>query len=226
MESPPARPSKRLTALIALALLLALPFVAHSVTQGVDGLNGVEQREPTRFRHPDALLSNLGIFTHMIFGGVITVLALLQAVPHIRTRWPKLHRISGRITVVGALLTALGGLIYIATQGTIGGVGMNAGFTLYGLLLAAAATMTYRTARARNRAAHRRWGLRLVWLAIGSWLYRVQYGLWYALTGGAGSTEAFTGPFDQVMFVGFFLPHLLLLELYLRRDVEPVPRHG
>ncbi|MEM7641439.1 MAG: DUF2306 domain-containing protein [Pseudomonadota bacterium] len=221
----PARPSKRLTAVIALAAILAVPFVLLSVAQGIDGLRGAP-REPTRFFHPGAPLSNLSIFTHMMAGGIITALALVQAVPHIRVRWPKLHRISGRITVAGALLTALGGLTYIAVQGTIGGRGMSVGFALYGLLLAGAAGMTYRTARARNRPAHRRWGLRLVWLAIGSWLYRVQYGLWYALTGGAGSTEAFDGPFDQVMFVGFFLPHLLLLEIYLRRDVEPVPRHG
>jgi hypothetical protein len=221
------RPAALPTAALALAALAALPFALHSLRQGIDGIDGV-QAVPTRLFRPDLPLANFGIFAHMIAGALITVLAITQAVPAIRKRWPAAHRVSGRIVTTAALLTAAGGLVYIAAAGTIGGPGMSAGFALYGALMAAAAVMTWRTARAgaRARARHRRWGLRLVWLAMGSWLYRVQYGIWYAATGGAGSTPIFDGPFDQAMFVGFFLPHLLLLELWLRRRVEPAPARG
>ncbi|MEM7489560.1 MAG: DUF2306 domain-containing protein [Pseudomonadota bacterium] len=225
--SPAARPAWPGAVLLGLVVLAAAPFAVSSALQGLDGIDGV-QREPTRLFHAGDTAANLGIFTHMIAGAAITVLALLQPIAAIRDRWPRFHRLNGRLVVAAALVTATGGLLYIAAQGTIGGPGMSAGFGLYGLCLAGTAAMTFRTARARDFDAHRRWALRLVWLAIGSWLYRVQYGLWYAATGGARSTPQFDGPFDQAMFVGFFLPHLLLLEIYLRRraHVEPAPRRG
>ncbi|PWJ17028.1 DUF2306 domain-containing protein [Jannaschia seohaensis] len=209
-----------MTLLIGLAVLLALPFAVVSARQGIDGLDLV-LATPTRFVHPEDGWASRALFVHMIAGAAVTVLALLQPVAAIRTRWPRVHRVSGRIVVGGALITAAGGLTYIARQGTVGGPGMSAGFALYGVLLGAAAVQTIRVARARDTARHRRWGLRLMWLAIGSWLYRVQYGLWYAATGGLASTEAFDGAFDRAMFVGFFLPQLLLLELYLRRRPAP-----
>jgi hypothetical protein len=209
------RPSPH-SILIGTALLLALPFAVVSALQGIDGLD-LHQRKPTRLLHADDPAASLSLFVHMIAGAAITLLALVQTLPSVRARWPRAHRVSGRIVTAAALATAAGGLGYIARQGTIGGPGMSAGFALYGVLLAVAAVQTFRFARARSLERHRRWALRLVWLAIGSWLYRVQYGLWHAATGGLGSTEAFDGPFDQAMFVGFFLPHLLLLELWLRR---------
>lgn len=203
------------TILVAVAALLALPFALAAAVQGLDGLD-LAQRRPTRFLHAGDPAASLSLFVHMVAGAAITVLALLQTLPGLRARHPAFHRRSGRLVLAAAMLTALGGLAYIARQGTIGGPGMSAGFALYGVLMALAAARTWRFAGA-DVPRHRRWGLRLVWLAIGSWLYRVQYGLWYAATGGLGSTEAFDGPFDRVMVVGFFLPHLLLLELFLRR---------
>lgn len=94
---------------------------------------------------------------------------------------------------------------------------MSFGFALYGLCLAGSAAMTLRTARARDRAAHRRWGLRTIWLAIASWLFRVEYGLWFLFTGGLGSTPTLDGPFDKVMVLAFFVPPLLILEWRFRR---------
>ncbi|MDB2407303.1 DUF2306 domain-containing protein [Jannaschia sp.] len=202
--------------LTGLAVLLALPFALASAWQGIDGLD-LRQTDPTRFLHASDAPASRALFVHMIAGAAITVLALLQPVAAIRSRWPRAHRVSGRIVGTGALITAAGGLIYIARQGTIGGPAMSAGFALYGLLLAMAAVQTVRFARGRDIARHRRWGLRLMWLAIASWLYRVQYGLWYAATGGAGSTPAFDGPFDHFMFIGFYLPQLIALEVFLRR---------
>jgi uncharacterized membrane protein len=206
--------------LIGATVLLALPFALMAAIQGLDGLD-LEQRSPTRFLHPDDPRSSLSLFVHMIAGAAITVLALIQTLPGLRARFPAIHRATGRVVVAAALVTAAGGLIYIARQGTIGGPGMSAGFALYGVLMALAAAQTFRFAQARKIDRHRRWALRLVWLAIGSWLYRVQYGLWHAATGGLGSTTEFDGPFDQAMFLGFFLPQLVLLELYLRRNPLP-----
>jgi len=152
----------------------------------------------------------------MVAGGLLTVLVLLQLIGAVRRRWPRVHHVSGYLLAALALLTATGGLAYIAAKGTIGGWPMSAGFALYGALMGLAALQTLRFARARD-PRHRDWALRLVILALGSWIYRVHYGIWYALTAGAASNDAFTGAFDRVQVVAFYLPYLALLELRLRR---------
>ena len=212
---PARRPIRASLALVAV-LALALPFALHAGGLGWAGL--VRDLWPdSRFDPPDTPLS-AAIFAHMLAGALITLLAPLQLLPAPRARAPALHRWAGRLLVAAALVTALGGLAWIAGQGTVGGLPMSAGFALYGALMALAACQTLRFARARAWARHRAWALRLVVLALASWLYRVHYTLWYAATGGAASNAAFTGAFDRVQVLAFFLPYLLALELWLRRD--------
>ncbi|MEO0910923.1 MAG: DUF2306 domain-containing protein, partial [Pseudomonadota bacterium] len=70
---------------------------------------------------------------------------------------------------------------------------------------------------ARHRdPGHREWALRLVVLALGSWLYRVHYGIWYLLTDGMYSEPDFSGAFDIIQTFAFYLPYLLLLEIWMR----------
>jgi hypothetical protein len=98
---------------------------------------------------------------------------------------------------------------------------MDIGFALYGLLLLLAALQTIRHARARRFALHQTWALRLFWLALASWLYRVHYGLWYLATDGLWSNPQFTGGFDLVQNFAFYLPYLLGVEVYLKRRSNP-----
>ena len=53
-------------------------------------------------------------------------------------------------------------------------------------------------------------------LAIGSWLYRMDYGFWFLLAGGAGHLADFTGPFDKFMAFFFYVPNLLVAEALIR----------
>lgn len=201
---------------LALLALMAAPFARHAAELGWAGLTRDLWPE-SRFDPPGVAVS-AAIFLHMATGGAITVLAPLQLIPQIRDRAPALHRRAGRVIVCLALVTAAAGLAWIGARGTIGGPEMSAAFALYGALLALAAAQTWRFARAGNHARHRAWALRLFVLAIASWLYRVQYGLWYAATGGLASTPDFTGAFDRVQVWAFFLPWLALLELWLWRE--------
>lgn len=203
------------TIALGLVALLILPFAFYAVNFGQAGLrNDLAEPHYLRSTVPAA---NLAIFAHMITGAVITVLSPLQLIGSLRRRLPRLHRWSGRIIAMAAIITALGGLIYIPLRGTIGGWPMDLGFTLYGLLTLGAALQTLRHARARRMDQHQAWALRLFWLAIGSWLYRVHYGLWYLATDGLWSNPDFTGAFDLVQNFAFYLPYLIGLELYLRR---------
>lgn len=201
--------------LLGLLVLFALPFVLHAVDLAWRGLAGALE-EPSHLFPSSGSASSAAIALHMVTGAAITVLAPLQLVGPIRRRWPAVHRWSGRVLAVSAGAAALAGLFFIAARGTVGGPMMDAAFTSYGGLMLLAAVQTVRHARARRFDRHRDWALRLFVLAIGSWIYRVHYGLWYMATGGIASNEQFTGLFDQVQLWAFFVPYLLLVELWLR----------
>lgn len=200
---------------LVLLLLATAPFAWHSATRGLDYADAGE-RAGSRLFHADAPAPSAALYAHMVVGGALTVLAPLQLIGPIRRRAPRLHRLNGRVVVALSLLTAAGGLAYIAAKGTIGGPPMSAGFALYGLLLGGAAIRTAQMARRRD-PSHPDWAARLVVLALGSWMYRVGYGLWYAATGGAGSVPELTGPFDRVMVVAFYALPLLAVEAWRRR---------
>lgn len=203
---------------MALALLAVpgLAFAAYSLRFGWRGL-GADLAQDSYIFTPDGPGLNLSIFGHMVLGGVIMLLAPLQFSARLRARAPRLHRITGRGIAVAASAVALGGLVYIGFRGTIAGPLMDLGFALYGLLMLGAVVQTVRFARARDFARHRDWALRLVVLIMGSLIYRLHYGLWYWLADGRWSNAALTGPFDQIQYFAFYLPYLVLLEVWLRR---------
>lgn len=203
-----------------LLLLLALNttwFVWHSARLGFDGLASDEPREVSRVFFPGALLVNLAIASHMIAGAVLTIAAPIQALPFLRRKWPLWHRRLGYTLFGLALITGFGGLLYIALKGTVGGPWMSFWFAVYGAALIASATGTVYFATKRDWSRHFAWATRLVVLAVGSWIYRMHYGIWYASTGGIETNENFTGLFDKVQVFAFFVPYLLVAEILLRR---------
>lgn len=165
---------------------------------------------------PGGDVGNAGIGLHFVGGALLLVLGSVQFVETLRVRAPALHRWSGRAYVLGALAAGIGGLAFVAVRGTVGGPWMDAGFGLYGVLVLGAAAGTVRHALARRLDLHRAWAIRLYALAIGSWLYRMDYGFWLLLTDGFGTAAGFRGPFDYFMDFAFYLPNLLVAEIFLR----------
>ncbi len=159
--------------------------------------------------------ATIGIGIHFAAGGIILILGCIQLLEKVRARYPAFHRIIGRIYVLASIFTAVGGLTFIAVKGTIGGTVMDIGFGLYGVLTFIAAIQTIRFARAKDFGEHRAWGIRLFALAIGSWLYRMDYGFWLMLMDGAGHTENFTGTFDKIMSFFFYIPNLIMAEIFI-----------
>lgn len=170
--------------------------------------------------------ANWGIGLHFAAGAVLLVLGPLQLIGAVRRRAPAFHRWTGRVYAGAAFLAGVGGLTFIALRGTVGGPAMSAGFAVYGVLMALCAVETVRCAMARRFETHRAWAIRLFALAIGSWLYRVEYGVWYLIAGTQGHTEDFRGWFDLVMNWAFFVPNLVVAELVIRaggRGSRPSP---
>ena len=210
--------------LLGLLWVLSLGFVDYSLRFGLEGF-GLGALRETHLAAPGAWLSNGLMSLHMVTGAALTLLAPLQLVPALRRRWPRAHRGLGRGVVALALVTAVAGLGYIALRGTVGGTMMDAAFAGYGLCLLVAGTMALRAARAGDFARHRDWAARLFVLAIGSFLYRLHYALWYMATGGVASEPDFTGAFDIVTMWAFYVPYLIGVEIWLRwrRPPAPVP---
>jgi hypothetical protein len=101
---------------------------------------------------------------------------------------------------------------------------MNVGFALYGALTVVAAFQAIRHARARRFAQHRARAIRLFALATGSWLYRMDYGFWRIAANGIGHARSFDGPFDIVMAFFFYIPNLLVAEMFIRtREMQVRP---
>ncbi|QJW88878.1 DUF2306 domain-containing protein [Spirosoma taeanense] len=197
----------------ALFGLYILAFYASALYE--DKMDRWNQVLP-RLYEQNSTTATSGIGLHFAMGGIILVLGSIQLIKSVRLRYPALHRWIGRIYVVASVLAALGGLTFIVIKGTIGGTMMNIGFALYGVLMFVAAIQTYRYAVAGNLDRHRAWALRLYALAIGSWLYRMDYGFWILLTDGLGHTRTFSGPFDSVMAFFFYIPNLLVAEVFIR----------
>ena len=203
------------TVAVFLLMLSVWWFVDHSVRQGVSGLT-TDLSLVNRLYLSGATVTNIAIFSHMVLGGVLTLLVPLQIYGPLRRKWPALHRVTGRVLVLCGVGAGLGGLLYIALHGTIGGPVMDIGFALYGGLIVLTAVMAAWHAMSGRIHAHRAWALRFFVLALGSWIYRVHYGLWHALTGGIGTEPDFSGPFDVVQVFAFFLPYLAAVEVFLR----------
>jgi hypothetical protein len=202
-----------------LLLVLALNtgwFVVYSGDLGLRGLIAEAPSEVSRVFQEDGILANAGIALHMIAGAVLTLGAPLQALPIVRRHWPGLHRRFGYVLFVLAVATGLGGLVYITLNGTIGGWWMSLWFAIYGAAMIWTAINTIYYALAKDMRRHFAWAMRLVVLAVGSWIYRMHYAIWYATTGGIASNEAFTGLFDQIQVVAFFVPYLVIAEIVLR----------
>jgi hypothetical protein len=206
------------TSLIATALFSALLFALYilafyaeaAVSGDLSKWNGIVPR----MYEPGTPVATLGIGVHFAAGGTILVLGGIQLVGAVRTRHPALHRWAGRVYVCAALLAGIGGLTFIVAKGSVGGLLMDIGFSIYGALMIVGAVETWRHALARRLDLHRAWALRLFALAIGSWLYRMEYGFWLLLADGAGHTHDFRGAFDRAMMF-FYLPNLMVAEAFI-----------
>jgi len=166
---------------------------------------------------PGDTVGNLTFAGHVLLAAVIAFGGALQIVPQIRARAPAVHRWNGRLFMVVALGLAVSGL-YITwvreRSPVLGGLGIS----LNAVLIILCVTLAWRTAVARDFAAHRRWALR-AWIAgNGQWFTRVGF------MAVAVVHRAWGEPFFMFWGYASTLVPLAVLELYLRADANGGPR--
>jgi uncharacterized membrane protein len=96
---------------------------------------------------------------HILPAVLFMMLGPLQFVRRLRTKYPQLHRWSGRIFLTASLVVGVTGLA-LAFGKTIGGVDERAAITLFGSFFLIALAKGLRHAMRREFAQHREWMIR------------------------------------------------------------------
>ena len=217
--------------LLVLIVLLSVPFAIYAFTLAnkgfTFGLGNIEtQNIPLNTSGNN--WSNQGLSLHLLLGAFLTLIIPLQVMLGWSNKAMKVHRWLGYAIVTAAVLTGLGGLTYIFLNGTIGGPVMNVAFATYGILMVLSAFFAARYARSKQIGLHQQWSMRLFVLAVGSWLYRLGYGMIFRLYPNMevyGPNVRFRSAIDYFMDFSFFLLPLLGLELYfqfVKRQWHPI----
>ncbi|MEA1943701.1 MAG: DUF2306 domain-containing protein [Pseudomonadota bacterium] len=161
-------------------------------------------------------IGNVMFITHVLLAAVITLGGTLQLVPPLRQRFPAVHRWTGRVFMLVAIVMAVGGIALIWGRGTRLNDVTGMATTLDGILILVAAGFALYNIRMRRIDRHRRWAMRLFIFVSGVWYLRVGYMAWGIATGGAGIGDRMNGPADYAMAYACFLLPWAVLELYLR----------
>ena len=119
---------------------------------------------------------------HLLPGAVFLLLAPLQFSARLRRRHIRIHRWSGRLIIVAAIIAAVAGM-YFGILMPYAGWGEAVAIAIFGGLFLTAAGQGYVAIRRHQVARHREWMIRLVALALAISTVRILVGvLDYALT--------------------------------------------
>lgn len=157
-----------------------------------------------------------GMIGHFFTGSLLLIFGPIQFSSTIRKNYTAFHRWVGITYTGAAFITGLGGLVFMLILGAAGGITMLIGFGIYGILMMVTSVQTVRFAMLRRFDAHRAWAIRLYALALGSWLYRMGYGLAFQATGTKGMGINYNGPLDYFMDFAFFVIPLLIAEVVIK----------
>ncbi|WP_019029345.1 DUF2306 domain-containing protein [Colwellia piezophila] len=163
------------------------------------------------------IVGNIAVASHVMFAAIITLGGPLQLLPQVRNRFPKFHRINGRVYMMAAFIMALGGLFMMLTRGAVGAFITHVSLAINALLILVFVVQTVRYAIARKINIHRRWAIRLFLVVSGVWFYRIGLMLWMFIHGGPVGFDmaTFSGPFLTFLSFSTYLLPLFVFELYV-----------
>lgn len=171
---------------------LSIVFVSFSLPPYVS-FDPAQSRIPS----PDGLAWYYGVLSlHVVFGSVAILTCCLQVWPWLRQRYPKVHRISGRVYVFAGVLPAAVFAFAIATVSP-GGPVATVSSVMLSLLWFGFTIAGYRMARRRRYAAHRKWMIRSFALTVGIITNRLWGGVAYVVL--SPQTDTMFGGSEQRM---------------------------
>jgi uncharacterized membrane protein len=206
---------------LAIAVFAPLPYALNSLADlsstGAPLAANYVDRPP---------LIRTAFYLHIGFGGLALLLSPLQFARRLRTRAPRVHRVTGRIIVASIAIAGVGGLV-LAPHSLAGPVG-TAGFGLLAVLWVTFAATAFRAIRRRDIATHQRWMIRTFPLTYAAVTLRLWLFVLMAIQtdlAGVDPGTAFERAYLIVPFLAW-VPNLLVAERYLatRRRSAPAVR--
>ncbi len=188
---------------------------------GVSGLAGDFERwnaaSPHGYVEKD-LRGNIFFGMHMALAAIITIGGPLQLMKKVRAKFPKFHRINGRIYIFAAFLISIAGLYLTWVRGNVGGVIGSIFVSINAAFIFVCAFHTVRLAMAIKLKAHRKWAIRLFLAMSGVWFFRVFLMLWLTIFQGpvGFDMETFQGPALNMINIFCFMLPVLFAEFYFR----------
>jgi uncharacterized membrane protein len=159
---------------------------------------------------------NLAFAAHALAAGIVALGGALQLMPWIRARFPRFHRINGRVFLATVVALSVSGFYLVWIRKTSTSLQGAIGTTINGVLILMFAMRTYITARARELVVHRRWAMRLYLVSNAQWFTRIGVFAYFVLGKIAGYDISFRDPFFAFWTFGCYLVPLAVLECYLR----------
>jgi uncharacterized membrane protein len=149
------------------------------------------------------------LILHVVGGVIALLVAPLQFLRVVRTRWPAFHRATGRLYVVACAVGAPAG--FMLALGTTSGPVASVGFAIPALLWPVFTWIAFRAAIERRFAAHREWMLRSYAITATAITLRLM------LPASAFMGFEFAAAYPIIAWLGW-LTNLALFEYLIRRD--------
>ncbi|MFS4492340.1 DUF2306 domain-containing protein [Maribacter sp. 2308TA10-17] len=196
---------------------------------GVNGLAGDFERWNNSTPHgyvPKDIWGNILFGVHMALAAVITIGGPLQLMKKVRTKFPRFHRINGRIYITSAFAISLAGLYLAWMRSMAGGLAGSIFITINGILIMTCAFYAVKYAIARKLTSHRKWAIRLFLAMSGVWFFRVFLMAWIMINQGpiGFDMETFQGPALNVMYTCSYILPVIFAGFYFKAKESSLPK--
>lgn len=149
-----------------------------------------------------------GVLYLHITGAVLALTMLpLQFAAFIRHRWPKVHRISGRLYVLGVVSGGIGGLL-LSTTAYAGPVA-RLGFAGLAIAWLVTTTVALRAILAKDIPRHRRWMILSGSLTFAAVTLRLYLGVYFGLTESGVLNASFAQAYAAIAWLAW-VPNLVI----------------
>ena len=156
---------------------------------------------------------------HVLPAMLFMVLGPLQFVRSLRSKYPQIHRWSGRIFLTASTVVGITGLT-MAFGKTIGGVDEKAAITLFGIFFLIALAKALWHALRRDFAQHREWMIRGYAIGLAVATIRPIMGTFFAAALMKGHTPEPKEFFGTAFWIGFTL-QMIAAEIWVNYTRSP-----
>jgi uncharacterized membrane protein len=162
------------------------------------------------------LFGNTIVGLHIVSAVIMNLGGIIQLIPQVRQRFPRLHWWLGRTYLLSAAGLSLAGLYITWLRATGAPIVDHFGISVDAVLILLCGFLTLHYALKRQADRHRRWALRLFLVGNGSFFFRTGVFFWLAVNHGpvGFDPDTFEGPFLTFMSIAESVLPLALLQLY------------